>query len=715
MKSAIDITWVDFYKELAVKLLDYHENRKELIEKVKKIYKMTEIKLPTLERNNDLTDIDPFTVFALFNKSSFNLSNKIKVLEAIAELFEIKADLPNSFDSVPTINNMGATFYYFEGDRNKNDIDELWMLFKAALVYAKNPTPTSQEKFIEYFDKVMSKKGIHNSKLTSGLYWIAPEKFVNLDSRSRWYIYESGEITDEIINKLPRINGKLSGEEYIEIIVNIQDYLSNEETIIENFIELSYDAWFYSEKINLQKKNKDIEIETTDADKDVESLNYWMFSPGSQAVNWDVFYKKGLMSIGWEELEDFSMYTSRGDMKEKLQEINGNTNSYINITNAIWQFTNEMKIGDIVYVKKGQNKIIGWGIVTSEHQYNPNQEFKNIRTVDWKDNGEWITSIKPAPKTLTNITPYNDFVENLKILLEEDKIDIENETEASLPDYDKDQFLDEVFMEEENYSKLVNLVRKKRNVILQGAPGVGKTFVAKRLAYSMMGVKDKNRVQMVQFHQNYSYEDFVMGFRPTESGFELRKGTFYNFCKRAESDIENDYFFIIDEINRGNLSKILGELFMLIENDKRGTELQLLYADEKFSVPENIYILGMMNTADRSLAMLDYALRRRFAFYNMTTGFLTTGFKSYQEKLASAKFDSLIRCILNLNSEINRDESLGEGFIIGHSYFCNLSNVTDDELENIIEYEIIPLINEYWFDEPDKVASWSEKLRGSIQ
>src|SRR5699024_279785 len=216
------------------------------------------------------------------------------------------------------------------------------------------------------------------------------------------------------------------------------------------------------------------------------------------------------------------------------------TNSYINITNAIWQFTNEMKIGDIVYVKKGQNKIIGWGIVTSEHQYNPNQEFKNIRTVDWKDNGEWITSIKPAPKTLTNITPYNDFVENLKILLEEDKIDIENETEASLPDYDKDQFLDEVFMEEENYSKLVNLVRKKRNVILQGAPGVGKTFVAKRLAYSMMGVKDKNRVQMVQFHQNYSYEDFVMGFRPTESGFELRKGTFYNFCKRAESDIEND-------------------------------------------------------------------------------------------------------------------------------------------------------------------------------
>ncbi|PTI31604.1 GTPase, partial [Mammaliicoccus vitulinus] len=132
-------------------------------------------------------------------------------------------------------------------------------------------------------------------------------------------------------------------------------------------------------------------------------------------------------------------------------------------------------------------------------------------------------------------------------------------------------------------------------------------------------------------------------FRPTESGFELRRGTFYNFCKQAENDIENDYFFIIDEVNRVNLSKILGELFMLIENDRRRTELKLLYADENFSVPKNIYIICMMNTADRSLAMLDYALRRRFAFYNMTTGFLTTGFRTYQEKLASSKFDTLIQ------------------------------------------------------------------------
>ena len=172
-------------------------------------------------------------------------------------------------------------------------------------------------------------------------------------------------------------------------------------------------------------------------------------------------------------------------------------------------------------------------------------------------------------------------------------------------------------MNEQDYKTLVNVLKMKKNIILQGAPGVGKTFTAKRLAYSIIGAKNPDRVQMLQFHQSYSYEDFIEGYRPTENGFTIKKGSFYKFCKLAEDDDENDYFFIIDEINRGNLSKIFGELFMLIEKDKRGIELQLLYSDENFSVPANVYIIGMMNTADRSLAMLDYALRRRFSFFTM--------------------------------------------------------------------------------------------------
>jgi 5-methylcytosine-specific restriction protein B len=222
---------------------------------------------------------------------------------------------------------------------------------------------------------------------------------------------------------------------------------------------------------------------------------------------------------------------------------------------------------------------------------------------------------------------------------------------------------------------------------------------------------------MVQFHQSYSYEDFIMGYRPSESGFELRQGAFYNFCKTAEIDSDNDYFFVIDEINRGNLSKIFGELFMLIESDKRGEKhkLQLLYSREKFFVPENVYIIGLMNTADRSLALLDYALRRRFAFYDMKPGFDSDGFREYRARMNNDRFDNLIQCVKQLNAAIADDDSLGEGFCIGHSYFCKLEDVGDHGLSSIVEYELIPLLKEYWFDEPAKVRSWADNLRSAIR
>lgn len=298
----------------------------------------------------------------------------------------------------------------------------------------------------------------------------------------------------------------------------------------------------------------------------------------------------------------------------------------------------------------------------------------------------------------------------------DDDDDMEPE-EKEFPEYSVEKFLEEVYMDGDSYDTLVELIRVKKNVILQGAPGVGKTFAAKRLAYSMMGVKDQERVMMVQFHQSYTYEDFIEGFRPssTSNGFEIKKGSFYNFCKKAADDLENEYFFIIDEINRGNLSKIFGELFMLIENDKRGNALQLLYSDEKFFVPANVYIIGMMNTADRSLAMLDYALRRRFAFFEMKPGFGSDGFREYRMALGNSKFDRLIDCVEKLNTVIEADDSLGEGFCIGHSYFCNLKTVTDKALSNIVEYEMVPLLKEYWYDEPIKVKDWTEKLRSSIK
>lgn len=291
---------------------------------------------------------------------------------------------------------------------------------------------------------------------------------------------------------------------------------------------------------------------------------------------------------------------------------------------------------------------------------------------------------------------------------------------ANCEPYSKDDFLRDVYMSGEKYDRLRFALERKKNVILQGAPGIGKTFAAKRLAYSIMGVKDESRVGFVQFHQNYSYEDFVMGYKPNEDGsFRLKNGIFYDFCKRAEKDRNRSYFFIIDEINRGNMSKIFGELLMLIENDYRGEKgkVILAYRNESFSVPSNLYIIGMMNTADRSLAMIDYALRRRFSFIEMEPAFDSDGFKKYQKGLENKAFDSLIEKVNELNKTITEDKSLGKGFCIGHSYFCGIESkedCTSKWMEDVVDFDIIPMLSEYWFDDAGKADKWAKELHDAL-
>ena len=290
-------------------------------------------------------------------------------------------------------------------------------------------------------------------------------------------------------------------------------------------------------------------------------------------------------------------------------------------------------------------------------------------------------------------------------------------TEVKIPPYTKEDFLSEVYMTEEKYDRLAGVLLNKMNIILQGAPGVGKTFAAKRLAYSLMGEKDDSRIEFVQFHQNYSYEDFMMGYKPSGDSFELKYGVFYRFCKKAENQPDKKYFFIIDEINRGNLSKIFGELLMLIEKDYRGTKATLAYNGMPFTVPENLYIIGMMNTADRSLAMIDYALRRRFSFFEIEPGFESKGFSDYQRTLENDTFDELIKKVIELNEEISRDKSLGKGFCIGHSYFCGRTKktCTDEWMQSVVDYDILPMLQEYWFDDDSKVQRWDNILHGVFQ
>lgn len=605
---------------------------------------------------------------------------------------------------------------------------------------------------------------------------------------------------------------------------------------------------FYDELLAIMK------VEKTKA-----KTRTWLFAPGENACMWDECKESQTMRLGWDLIGDISEFKSKEDLTKALQGAYNNEDaSFKNDSLALWQFVHEVNEGDIVYAKKGINKIIGRGVVEGDYYYDEAlSTYRHIRKVKWTHIGDWDYSIhKLVLKTLTDITKYPEFVNNLNDLVVGGKDTVEQtlpttskrywwlvaspdvwkfsdinvgdiieytllnengnkrriyqnfldakagdmvigyastpilqvvalgeiakdtdekhlyfrKTEQllspvdystikgyeelqgmecmagggrgtlfkvtedeyqvlmeiirkenplsganALAEYTDSDFLNEVYMSASELQRLKSLLRNKKNIILQGAPGVGKTFTAERLAYTLMGVVDKQRVEMIQFHQNYSYEDFILGYKPnSDGGFELKHGVFYKFCKKALNTPDKDFFFIIDEINRGNLSKIFGELLMLIENNYRDKEIKLAYTDELFTVPGNLYIIGMMNTADRSLALIDYALRRRFSFFEMEPGFATEGFKSYMASLANEKFNKVIAGIQTLNEVICKDDSLGNGFCIGHSYFCGQKEFNQEWLENVIEYDIEPMLKEYWFDDVPKYESHVNFLRSLL-
>ena len=393
--------------------------------------------------------------------------------------------------------------------------------------------------------------------------------------------------------------------------------------------------------------------------------NAWVIGAGVEGRLWEKFKEFGEARICPNDLGDLSQYNSReaihkdlSDHRKSLATRTGETfREPVMDSLALWEFSHVVAPGDVILAKQGRKTLLGYGTVVEGYQHT-------------------LSGSAPPPI-------------------------------ASEDGYTVEMAMKHLFIPRDKFELILSVIRRKKNVILQGPPGTGKTFIAKRVAWALMGEMQPDQVQMVQFHQSYSYEDFVQGWRPTEDGgFKLRNGVFYEFCKRAEQEPGKEFVFIIDEINRGNLSRIFGELLMLIEADKRGGEhsVSLPYSEEggDFSVPENVHILGMMNTADRSLAMVDYALRRRFAYVDLEPAFGTQTFRSYlaEAGVENGLLNQIDQRMKDLNEDIRSDaQNLGPGFEIGHSYF--VPSGSEERLDKawyreIVNAELEPLLREYY-------------------
>lgn len=399
MMSDTRFEWIDFYSAFATKLLPYRENRPELIRKVKAVYEKLGMKLPKLEEDGNPVDIDPFTVYALFNKGISN-ANRIAIIKGFAAEFGVESPNPATFDGIPVVNNLKATFYYFIGDRDEHDIDHLWDVFEQALKLADAGQKADPAPFCAAYDATIVQGGIRWN-LSMALYWIRPYTFVNLDSRNRWFILNPDNMPGDFVAKAkPLLNKVPDAPTYLEICRMCRDALEQGSREYKSFPELSYYAWIVSEQVNESNRQKALQsddgrvsskpTENVLSDTANTGVRYWLYAPGEGAAKWDIFYKAGIAAIGWGEIGDLSAFDSKEDMKAKMKEVFGTDLSYRNAAHATWQFAQEMKPGDIIFVKRGRHQFVGRGIVTSDYYYDDTMpdDYNNVRKVNWTHRGE---------------------------------------------------------------------------------------------------------------------------------------------------------------------------------------------------------------------------------------------------------------------------------------------------------------------------------------
>ena len=722
-----DFTWTEFYTEFADKLVVHKNNRKPLMDAIHKAWKITDDQFKNGTRG-PLRDIDPFTTIGMFNRQMTD-ANRQKYAGELKKFLGVKSSVPNGFDGIPLVHNMNTWFFSFSKNRKKGNIDAFWNLFYHACRYADNDNKPNRAKFAAAFDNA-SNYEIGTNKITMGLFWIRPYKFLPLDKKTRIILEEQNHDIPE----------KLNGEEYLTIIDRVSTLLESKKIRARTFPELSwqaYDGTDTSEKysnyaiVTDSKEIAECQRTLTDALSAVGKKTD--VNMGWQKGNNDNAYFIKKYNILWKyEKYDYghwNMFGVADDNKSKQ----GNRRLVCQFSIPV-QTTNESQ-GTCRFAKDANDRyhILHSGQITRNKKTIDRHSFSWPKTVTCDNKEQMLLVSALDDKNL--IKNLSRFVNEVQRITVEGDVGPPQPSPSSLPEekpYTIDNIIDEgCFLERSKLEKMIKTLQVKKNIILQGPPGTGKTWLAKRLGFALMGAESRDEMRTLQFHPNMSYEDFVRGWRPSsgsssqsdtaDSGrLELVDGPLLKAIQDAKDNCERKFVIVIEEINRGNPANIFGEMLTLLEADKRTEKeaLMLSYSrkgDERVYVPDNLYIIGTMNVADRAIALVDLALRRRFGFFNLKPEFNKIWKEWVKECGVPANIlDTIKGNLESLNDAISNDTLLGPHYMIGHSYVTPSSDAeiknAKEWFEDIVRSEIGPLLEEYWITEPNRAHNETKKL-----